>query len=173
MRRHRHAPGRAVRRARERGAAAVEFALVLTVLVPMLLGVIDYGLWFADTLSVRHGVHQTARVGVVQNATCSTSATGLAKIACAGTAQIGAVGGPTYVHVKAPLGWARGKPLVVCAMVRENAVTGVTPLPDDRMIRAKAELAIEVDTPVLTATPTTPGSAGDTAPSGTDWGWCT
>ena len=165
-------PGRAVSRAREAGAASVEFALVLTILLPVMFGIVDYGMWFADSLAVRHGVHESARLGVVQRSTCSTGATGLAKIACATAPQVGSVGGPTYVYVNAPQGWARGKPLVVCAMVQENGLTGITPLPG-KMVRAKAEMAIEVDTPVLTSSATAAGSAGDTAPSGTNWSWCT
>ena len=59
-------------------------------------------------------------------------------------------------------------------MVKENGVTGVTPLPAGRLVRAKAELAIEVDTPVPSgASATTPASASDTAPAGADWAWCT
>jgi hypothetical protein len=151
----------------ERGAAAVEFALVLTLLIPMLFGIVDYGVWFADSLSVRHGVHEAARVGVVQNPGCTTGATYLDKVVCTTKQQVSAIGGAAYAMAKAPQGWARGKPLLVCAMVKEHAVTGVTPLPAGRMIRAKAELAIEVDTPVPAAT-----SASDAPPAGADWSWC-
>jgi Flp pilus assembly protein TadG len=157
-------PARAARD--QRGAAAVEFALVLMLLIPMLFGIVDYGLWFSDSLAVRHGVHEAARVGVVQRASCGAT---LAQIACSTAPQVGSVGGPTYAMVKAPQGWTRGKPLVVCAMVQENGLTGVTPLPG-RMVRAKAELAIEVvDIPVTT---TTPGYSPAGAAS-MDWSWCT
>src|SRR5215212_4181245 len=134
----------------ERGAAAVEFALVLTLLIPMMFGIVDYGVWFADSLSLRHGVHEAARVGVVQNPSCTTGTNYLDKVVCTTKQQVGAIGGPAYAMVKAPQGWARGKPLLVCAMVKENAVTGVTPLPAGRMVRAKAELAIEVDAQIPT-----------------------
>ena len=164
----------AARSARERGAAAVEFALILTLLVPMLLGIVDYGLWFSDTLSVRHGVHEAARLGVVQRPTCTTGTNDLARIACTARQQTGASGGPAYALVKAPQGWARGKPLVVCVVVQENAVTGVTPLPSGRLISSKATLAIEVDTPVPSgASATASSSAHDPAPpAGVDWSWC-
>ena len=165
---------RAAARTREGGAAAVELALVLTVLVPILFGIVDYGLWFADSLNARHGVHQAARLGVVQRPTCTTGTTDLAKLVCTARGQVGAVAGPTYAMVKVPQGWTRGKPLVVCTMVKENGVTGVTPLPGDRMIVAKAELAIEVDTPLPSgASATAASSASDTLPSGADWNWCT
>jgi Flp pilus assembly protein TadG len=169
MRRLTHARGAAA----ERGAAAVEFALVLMLLIPMMFGIVDYGLWFADSLAVRHGVHEAARVGVVQTPGCATGATALAKMVCTTKEKVGAVGGPTYAMVKVPQGWARGKPLLVCAMVKENGVTGVTPLPSGRLVRAKAELAIEVDTPVPSgASATAAASASDTAPAGADWAWC-
>ncbi|MFI5073895.1 MAG: TadE family protein [Actinomycetales bacterium] len=46
-----HAP----RRHRDRGAAIVEFAIVIPLLLALLFGVVDYGLWFNDSLSVRQG----------------------------------------------------------------------------------------------------------------------
>ena len=51
----------------ERGAAAVEFALVVPVLVALLLGILDYGMIFTDSVSVRNGVREAARKGVVSN----------------------------------------------------------------------------------------------------------
>jgi TadE-like protein len=174
MRRDEHARTTRLARARtrrgeprgERGAAAVEFALVMTILLPVMFGIVDYGLWFADSLAVRHGVHEGARVGVVQKASCGTT---LANIACTTAPQITSVGGPTSVMVKAPQGWARGKPLVVCAMVQENGLTGMTPLPG-KMLRAKAELAIEVEDTAVTTT--SPGYQPASA-SSLDWSWCT
>jgi Flp pilus assembly protein TadG len=158
----------------ERGAAAVEFALVMTILIPVMFGIVDYGMWFADSLGIRHGVHQAARVGVVQTPGCTTGTTDLAKMVCTTKRKVSAIGGTTYAMVKVPQGWARGKPLVVCAMVKENGVTGVTPLPSDRLVRAKAELAIEVDTPLPSgASATAAASASDTPPAGADWSWCT
>lgn len=175
MRRRRPTHRLGTRRTRgQEGAAAVEFALVLTVLAPILLGIIDYGLWFSDSLGVRHGVHEAARLSVVQRPSCTTGATDFAKLVCTARQQVGAAGGTTYAMVKAPQGWARGKPLLVCAMVKETAVTGVTPLPNDRMVMAKAELAIEVDTTVPTgASATVASSASDTPPTGVTWNWCT
>ena len=160
--------------ARETGAAAVEFALVMTILLPVMFGIIDYGLWFADSLAVRHGVREAARVGVVQSAACTTGATDLAKLVCTTKQQVNGIGGTTYAMVRTPQGWARGKPLLVCAMVKENGLTGLTPLPSDRLVRAKAELAIEVDTPVPSgASATVAASASDSPPTGADWNWCT
>ncbi|NMM22100.1 MAG: hypothetical protein HHJ11_01130 [Phycicoccus sp.] len=41
-------PGRPARRGRDRGAAALEFALVMPVLFMLLIGIVNYGLWFND-----------------------------------------------------------------------------------------------------------------------------
>ena len=173
MRLRQHAR-RASGRAREGGAAAVEFALVLTLLVPVLFGIVDYGLWFSDSLAARHGVHEASRLGVVNRPSCTAGATDLAKMVCTTRQQVGASGGPTYAMVKSPQGWKRGNKLLVCAMVRENAVTGLTPFPGDRMIRTKASMAIEVDSPLPTGVTAVGESvASDTAPAGTDWAWCT
>ena len=157
----------------ESGAAVVEFALVSTLLLPLLLGIVDYGLWFNDSLNARQGVREAARLGVVQTISCPTGTTALQQLACTTRQQVGAVGGDTYAMVKVPSGWRKGQPLVVCAMVRETGVTGLTPLPDDRMIRSRTEMSIEVETPVPSgATATIPASYSDTLPSGHSWSWC-
>ena len=53
------------RRRRDRGAAAVEFALVSPLLLGMLFGVIDYGLYFADVVTVQQGVGDAARAATI------------------------------------------------------------------------------------------------------------
>src|SRR3954453_20732396 len=61
-------PMRAVRprrRRADRGAAAVEFALGTPVLLVMLFGIIDYGIWFAGSISARQAVRDAARQGSV------------------------------------------------------------------------------------------------------------
>ena len=61
------------KRKREDGAAAVEFALLATIFITLLFGIIDYGLYFNDSNSTRNGVRETARQGVVSNwSTCGT-----------------------------------------------------------------------------------------------------
>ena len=155
------------------GAAAVEFALVSTLLFPLMLGIIDYGLWFNNSLNARQGVREAARLGVVQTIACTTGDNDLKKLACTTRQQVGAVAGTTYAMVKVPTGWKKGKPLVVCAMVKVNGTTGLTPLPNDRIIRSKTQMSIEVETPVPTgATATGASSYADTPPSGQTWTWC-
>jgi hypothetical protein len=48
--------------AEDRGAASVEFALVMPILVLTLFGIIDYGIYFADTLAIRQATADGARL---------------------------------------------------------------------------------------------------------------
>ncbi|WP_415854596.1 TadE/TadG family type IV pilus assembly protein [Sinomonas sp. G460-2] len=52
---------------RERGAAAVEFALVLPVLLVLVLGIIDFGRVFSAQQTLTYAARAGARVMVLQN----------------------------------------------------------------------------------------------------------
>ena len=166
-------PGQ-VRRVRgkldERGASAVEFALVVPILLLLLFGIVDYGMWFNESLNVRQGVREAARAAVVQNveeAGCTGSS--VDRIVCKTRAEIDPMTGQAFVRVVVPAtGWTRGAPLVVCGAVKVDGVTGLTPLPSDRMVRSATHMSIEK----IDAFTITPGSYGDAAPEGTDWEWC-
>jgi hypothetical protein len=149
----------------------VEFALVSGVFFLVLFGIIQYGLYFNDSLNTRQGVREAARQGVVRNfPACGTAATDLDKLKCNAKAEIGALTGPAYVKVITPAGgWARAKPLIVCAMVRSDGGIGLLPMPDGGWITSKTQMSIEQATAPL---PTGSASA-DTLPSGVSWSWCT
>lgn len=55
------------RQRRQRGAAAVEFALVLPILLLILLGIIDFGLYFYNDLQLTHAARDAARYLSVDN----------------------------------------------------------------------------------------------------------
>ena len=135
--------GSARRRVRPRsggdGASAVEFALVAVFVFPLLFGMIQYGLLFNDYLQVRQGVRQGARTGVVQTMpACTGASTTAALMKC-------------YMTV-----------------VKSAAAGGLVPVPGGGYVKAKTQMAIEVDTPAPTGTfPST-----DTDPSGDGWSWC-
>lgn len=165
-------PSRRVLRRRARstsGAAAVEFALVSSLLFSMLFGVIQYGLYFNDSLNVRQGVRDTARQGAVENfPACSGASSNSAKLLCATKVQIGAVTGTPYVKVAAPSsGWAKGQPLTVCAVVRSEGALGLVPMPNGGWISSKTQMFIEQEKLKGAWT-----NAADTLPSGQTWNFC-
>lgn len=55
----------ATRKARERGASLVEFALIAPFLILLLLGIIEFGYLFGEFNDVRHGAREGARVAAV------------------------------------------------------------------------------------------------------------
>jgi hypothetical protein len=128
-----------------KGAAAVEFALVAPLLFLVMFGVIQYGLWFNDSLNTRQGVREAARMGVVANYGATTecaSTSGMDKLACETVRQIDALTGAEYVKVTAA-SWSKGQPLVVCAYVNTDGGVGLLPMPNDGWIFSRTEMSIE------------------------------
>jgi hypothetical protein len=155
------------------GATAVEFALVAPILFLLVFGIIEYGLWFSDSLSSRQGVREAARQGVVSNfgdGGCDlTGASGDANslaLMCTAQERIGGISGNPAVMVTAPEGWVRGAPLIVCSQLVAGG-SGLVPLPNDRIIRSEVEMAIEI-----TAPSTSFAGGAETPPSGASWDWC-
>jgi hypothetical protein len=154
----------------DRGAAAVEFALVVPVLILLVMGIIDYGLFFTDRLGVKQGIREGARAAVVSTG----NACGGVNLDCLADEikdKIGAAGGATYVYVDivetaetgpADNGWQEGNELRVCAVVREDGLTGITPVPNE--IRDSLRMRIE--------TSTSRASQGETGTPPGGWGWC-
>lgn len=152
----------------ESGSSAVEFALVSGVLFLVVFGIIQYGLYFNDALSVRQAVREAARHGVVKDfPSCGGKTEELDKLACYTEQQVGALTGPTYVKIVQPAEWKKGKPLTVCAMVKSDGGIGLLPMPADGWITSKTQMSIEQDTHPL---PT--GAAAPADPPGADWNWC-
>jgi hypothetical protein len=186
------------RRRADRGASAVEFALVSPLLFTLLFGAIDYGLYFSDALTVQQSVADAARdatlsIGslaanwsgsgscpLLPTAVLAGSATNdLAKVACNlsdSTAPIG--GGVVVVKVELvkPDGtptpvWAQPNRLRVCALTRHSAVLPFVPMPDGGTIASKTEM------PIQPRNPTDPillfnAVAQDAGIVGGDWKWC-
>ena len=168
------------RAGREHGAAALEFGLVAPILFAVVFGIISYGLWFDDSLNLRQGVREAARQAVVgdfgSSTSCLTSYTftpstdspsDMQKLVCQVKQQVGAITGPTYVKVSAPDGWQQGDQLLICAMVKANALPGLVPLPNDRLIRTETRMSIEIAHPGQQEP-----ELEETPPAGADWSWC-
>jgi hypothetical protein len=164
--------GGRLRRGRgERGASAVEFALVLPLLLLVMAGIVDYGMFFNNSLNVRQGVREAARQGVVQTppvGRCAAVAGGyLAQLGCTAHERVGAIAGETYVRTFYS-SWSTGSTLTVCSMVRTDGLIGLVPLPAHGYVHARTDMSIEVASPV----PAGASSYQDTLPAGQDWSWC-
>ncbi|MDO7869298.1 TadE/TadG family type IV pilus assembly protein [Nocardioides jiangxiensis] len=55
----------------EEGAAAVEFALVLPLLLTLVFALIDFGVLFGQTLALNNAAREAARQGAVPGLTCA------------------------------------------------------------------------------------------------------
>lgn len=160
----------------DRGAAAVEFALVVPVLLLLLFGMIDYGLYFSNRLAVQQGAHDGAREAAIgQTSGDSTCDRQWAvepnengkKIACAVVDRTEPVVGEAYVKIKVPAGgWAQGEAFTVCEMVKTDGLTGFVPMPGNGLVSAKVVMSIEQDVDPR------PSAGEETPPTGEDWSWC-
>ena len=150
----------------ESGAAAVEFALVSSLLFTIMFGIIQYGLYFNDALSTRQGVREGARQGVVRNfVACGGESTDIGKLKCDTKRQIDALTGTEYVKVITPPVWKKTAPLIVCAMVKSDGAIGLLPMRNEGWISSSTQMSIEQDTtPVPTGT-----TVADTLPAGVTW----
>lgn len=54
----------------ERGASAVEFALVVPFLILIMIGIVNFGFVFAQQISLNNAARQAARYAVVDGPTC-------------------------------------------------------------------------------------------------------
>jgi Flp pilus assembly pilin Flp len=161
---------------RDQGAAAVEFALVVPILLAVMLGIVDYGMWFSDTLSTRQGVREAARLAVVEsyNGGGCASSKSLDEVACTVDDRIGAISGPTWVRVKSTkadgsAGWEQGGSVTVCAIVKSNGLTGFTPMPNNHIVFSSIVMRIEDDTTPPTGPSPYVGTRGGTLPPGFTW----
>ena len=134
-------------RGRDHGAAAVEFALVVPILIFLLLGIVDYGLYFTNALAVRAGVSEAARQISVGNfaESCEDFGAGshtqlVAKV----QSCISPVGAEIDdISVDYPNPWTVGENVTVCAIVEVTGLTGFTPRPNGGLVAAQVSLPIQ------------------------------
>jgi Flp pilus assembly protein TadG len=129
---------------RERGSVAVEFALVLPLLLVLVFGMIDFGIAFANYEGVRSGTREAARLGVVNDVSNAPSCTidgatvtppanptspsdATNALVCLTKDRVGLSGSATKVKLTIT-GQAVGDELQVCASFNVTAVTGYTVL---------------------------------------------
>jgi Flp pilus assembly pilin Flp len=182
----RRTPGRL--RGRDDGAAAVEFALVLPILVLILFGIIDYGLFFSNSISAQSGVQTAARQAIVGNFDTSCTAPTdagspspeVGELMCMVKKQTSAITGTDFVKVILPVdandpahpngGWYVDHQLIVCEVIAVQGLTGYVPLPrHDGAVAIRSRIVTELET--VTTPKDDPGGQEDNPPGG--WDWCT
>src|SRR5450432_1086431 len=175
------------RLAGDSGAAAVEFALVLPILVLILFGIIDYGLYFSNTINAQSGVQTAARQAVVGNldtTTCTTpsdaqagTSTAVGELMCMVKNNTGSITGKSFVKVVFPTdptnpgnptGWFPGQQLIVCEVIAVQGLTGYVPLPrHSGQVAIRSRIVTQLES--VARPQADPGGEEDTAPGG--WGW--
>jgi len=169
---------------------------VLPILVLILFGIIDYGLYFSNTLSAESGVQTAARQAIVGtlDTGCTTPpdagpippgagpvSAQVGELMCMVKRNTGSITGTSYVKVAFPIdppngtnpaGWYPGQQLIVCEVIDVQGLTGYVPLPRHAgqvAIRSKVVTQIETAPP---GPPLPPDSGGeeDSPPGG--WDWC-
>jgi hypothetical protein len=160
---------------RERGAALVEFAIVLPLIAAFLFGIVEFGLAFSDSIAVRTGTRDGARAAVVLEpgpAGC-TAGPDSASLMCLTKDRIGLnkantrvkiVFPPTTPSHTTPLS---GDPIRVCTMYPLRSHTGLfSAILDGRTIKSRVEMRLEKDVPAALI------ASQDTALPGADWSFC-
>lgn len=115
----------------QRGAAAIEFALVLPLLIMLLMGIIGFGSLYNNYLAITHAAQEGARLAVVGQ--YSESAVREAAFPV----------DPTSVSLTYPEGQAHGKPAVVSvayAYVLDIPFFGTNTIP----LESHAQMRLEV-----------------------------
>jgi hypothetical protein len=143
----------------ERGAALVEFAIILTLFFLLIFGMIEFGLDYNDYISVRNGSREGARLAVVNdvssapscringssvsppaNPTNSTDATNA--LICKTKDRIGLKQSSIKVQIIA--GVNPGDSLQVCASYPVGSITGmVAPFVAGKQLVSKVTMRLE------------------------------
>jgi Flp pilus assembly protein TadG len=128
----------------EEGAAAVEFAIIVPVLVLLLFGIIDFGFLFNDYISVRQGAREGARLAVVDNQT-PTANCPAGDLVCKTRERVGA---PLYwdeidVAIKFEGDRTPGTDVSVCVDYPMDSKTGLFSAVLDGTLSTKVTMRLE------------------------------
>ena len=138
--RHRVAPR--AREREDRGAALVEFALVLPILALLIFGTIEFGWAFSQSLDVRHGAREVARLFVVDyddGDPTTTPAQGIVSEACSRMDDSQA----STVTVTTPGGTAVGEYVTVRLTRQHTGLTGFVDFALPTNLTSEVEMRIE------------------------------
>lgn len=138
---------------RQRGAAAVEFALILPLLLFMVLGVIDYGVFFSQNISLQNAAREGARQGVTQGDVLKY------------TNQSRGLLDDKKVQIKFAVDTTAGAPgtMVVCVRYPQSSLTGFFSFALKGTSEAKSVMRMEGTAPVATGSKNWSGTTPCTA----------
>jgi Flp pilus assembly protein TadG len=146
----------------------VEFAFVLPVFLLVLFGIIDFGLALNDYNSLRQGVREGAREGVVADWGSACTGTSAQQLICLTDQRIGLGATNTRVKVKLEDTYTVGDELTVCAMYPVTSTTGLfQSMLTGKVLESKITMRLENLDSVNPLTTT-----AETALPGKDWSWC-
>ncbi len=174
----------------DRGAALVEFAVVVPLVCLMLFGIIEFGKGYNDYQALRQGVREAARAGAVDNyrgygisplpsdhtplSSCAPTSMPepVRKLICLTKHESG-LGSDLRVRVRytAPVaGDSTDRGAVkVCAQRNFDPVTGFIPGLGGITFKSEIEMRMEKPIPSTIAAGT---NYSESAPSGESWSWC-
>lgn len=124
---------------REQGAALIEFALIMPLLILLVFGMVDAGWAFFQNLEVRHGAREAARLAAVNFGSAD-------EIIYETCARMNVPSGSTDVVVSLdhPGGTAIGKKAVVTvARPNHKSLTGFIPFFNSLNLTSTVEIRIE------------------------------
>jgi Flp pilus assembly protein TadG len=129
---------------RERGAALVEFALVLPLLALIVFGTIEFGWAFSQNLDVRHGAREAGRLFAVDfdDGDASTApALGIVAEVCGRMDD----NQPTTITVTAPSGAVTGSYVTVRLTRQHASLTGFVDFALPDTLTSEVEMRLEQD----------------------------
>ena len=160
-------PRRAVKPRRgESGAALVEMAIVIPLLLLLVFAILDFGMFLYRDIQLTQGVREAGRQGAVAlydggNASCTGAPT--AKLVCLAKKRSGV--SSMAVYVLAPTNKV-GDAFAVCATYKSSALTGLTQPFVPKYMHTETIMRLEqAPTPGLI-------TGGDTDPEGNSWASC-
>ena len=155
----------------DRGAAMVEAAIVLPVLILLVAGIIDFGFVLNDKQQVSNATFRAARSMAVDEYTLSPGCGGAGSSDTAGTVCMlraeSQAPGDSWVKIVPPTKMEAGESALLCLAVPANSPTGVLgPLTNDMILTSSRHVRIESSDVDLVP-------FEDALPSGENWSWCT
>ena len=154
--------------ARERGNALVEFAIVVPLMLLLVFGIIEWGVFLNRKIDLTQGVREAGRQAAVASYAGGLSScvpgSPTAQLVCLAHNRIG-VGG-VAVHVIAPTTNAVGSQFALCATYQATPVTGLMSPFLPKYMHTETIMRLE-QAPTAGLT-----TGGDADPEGDGWASC-